>query len=162
MALLSLRSLPKIKKAMQKVGFNEALDQIIAKDPRYDAEGYIFLRNGLDYTLRQGKKHKEEPGRHVSGPELLDGLRCYALKEFGPMARTVLDYWGIRRGEDFGAMVFNLVDAGVFGKTETDSLEDFKGGYDFETAFDAPFRVEKPGSIPKNPQSPNAPLQNAQ
>jgi uncharacterized repeat protein (TIGR04138 family) len=148
--------------AMQKIGFNEALAQITAKDPRYDTEGYLFLRNGLDYTLRQSKKHKDDPARHVSGQELLEGLRAYALKEFGPMARTVLDYWGIRKGEDFGAMVFNLVEAGVFGKTDTDSIEDFKGGYTFEEAFDAPYRVTPRASAPKKQQTPKSPLQNAQ
>jgi len=128
---------------MQKIGFNEALSLITKNDPRFDAEGYAFLRNGLDFTMRQNKKHKEDPGRHVSGQELLEGLRLFALKEFGPMARTVLEYWGIRKGEDFGAMVFNLIEAGVFGKTDQDSIEDFKGGYDFSDAFDKPFQVEK-------------------
>ena len=139
---------------MQKIGFNEAVAIITKNDPRYDAEGYAFLRNGLDFTMRQNKKHKDDPGRHVSGRELLDGLRQYALKEFGPMARTVLDYWGIRSGEDFGNMVFNLIEAGVFGKTEQDSIEDFKGGYDFYEAFDQPFKVDKPEK--KSSSSPQA------
>lgn len=143
---------------MQKLGFNEALAIITKKDPRFDAEGYVFLRNGLDFTMRQNKKHKEEPGRHVSGPELLEGLRQYALKEFGPMARTVLEYWGIRSGEDFGTMVFHLIEAGVFGKTEQDSIEDFKGGYDFFEAFDKPFQPEKKAT----PKAKTSPVENAQ
>ena len=145
---------------MQKIGFAEALILITKNDPRFDAEGYVFLRNGLDFTMRQNKKHKEEPGRHVSGQELLEGLRLYALKEYGPMARTVLDYWGIRRGEDFGTMVFNLIDSGVFGKTDQDSLDDFKGGYDFIEAFDKPFQLEKLPSA--TTQAKTSPAQNAQ
>lgn len=145
---------------MQKIGFTEALSIIHANDPRFDAEGYVFLRNGLDFTMRHNKKHKEEPGRHVSGQELLDGLRLYALKEFGPMARTVFEYWGIRKGEDFGAMVFNLIDAGVFGKTNTDSLDDFKGGYDFVDAFDKPFQMAKPA--PPTPRAKKSAAENAQ
>jgi len=142
---------------MQKIGFNEALAVITTNDPRFDSEGYVFLRNGLDFTMRQNKKSKEEPGRHVSGQELLDGLRLYALKEFGPMARTVLEYWGIRKGEDFGAMVFNLIEAGVFGKTDQDSIDDFKGGYEFSDAFDKPFQVEKTSPVqPKILPAPNA------
>ncbi len=77
--------------------------------------------------------------RHVSGPELLDGARRYALKEFGPMVITVFDSWGIRSCEDIGNMVFNLIGAGVFGKTDQDSIEDFKNVYDFEEAFVRPF-----------------------
>ena len=145
---------------MQKLGFNESLSIITAKDPRFDAEAYVFLRNGLDYTMRLNKKHNEESGQHVSGQELLEGLRSYALKEFGPMARTVFEYWGVRRGEDFGAMVFNLIEVGMFGKTEKDSLDDFKGGYDFVEAFDKPFQIQKPVS-PK-PQAKSTPVENAQ
>lgn len=135
---------------MQKVGFTEALDGVIAADPRYGRDAYLFLRDALDYTIKLKKKNKEESGsRHVSGPELLEGVRQFALKEFGPMVLTVFDYWGVRQCEDFGHMVFNLIKVGVFGKTETDSLEDFKGGYDFHEAFVKPFRVEEKASVLK-------------
>jgi uncharacterized repeat protein (TIGR04138 family) len=81
--------------------------------------------------------------RHVAGPELLQGVREYALKEFGPMVVTVLSYWGIRSTEDIGHMVFNLIGAGIFGKTEDDSIEDFKNVFDFHEAFVKPFEPEK-------------------
>ncbi len=84
--------------------------------------------------------------RHVTGPELLDGVRQYALKEFGPMVMTVFDSWGIHSCEDIGHMVFNLIGAGIFGKTEQDSIEDFKNVYDFEEAFVRPFAPAKPES----------------
>ena len=128
---------------MQKIGFAEALDSIVATDPRYTREGYIFLRDALDYTTKQQKKLKGAPVRHVAGPELLEGVRQYALKEFGPMVVTVLSYWGIRCCEDIGHMVFNLIGAGIFGKTEEDSIEDFKSVYDFQEAFVKPFEPQK-------------------
>ena len=132
---------------MQKIGFNEALDAVIAADPRYERDAYIFLRDALDFTLKQKKKNKEEnASRHVSGPELLDGIRQFALKEFGPMVMTVFGYWGLQKCEDFGNMVFNLIKIGVFGKTEQDSLDDFKEGYDFEEAFVKPFKPAHPTS----------------
>src|SRR5262249_29313470 len=87
--------------------------------------------------------------RHVTGPELLDGVRQYALKEFGPMVMTVFDSWGIRSCEDIGHMVFNLIAAGGFGKTEQDSIEDFKNVYDFEEAFVRPFAPAKPEGAEK-------------
>ena len=128
---------------MQKIGFAEALDSIIASDPRYSRDAYVFLRDALDYSTKQQKKIKGGPVRHVAGPELLQGVRQYALKEFGPMVVTVLSYWGIRCCEDIGHMVFNLIGAGIFGKTEEDSIEDFKSVYDFEEAFVKPFVPEK-------------------
>jgi uncharacterized repeat protein (TIGR04138 family) len=124
---------------MQKIGFSEALDSIIASDGRYARDAYIFLRDALDYTTKQQKKIKGTTVRHVTGPELLEGVRQYALKEFGPMVMTVFGYWGLHTSEDVGHMVFNLIGAGIFGKTEEDSIEDFKNVYDFKEAFVKPF-----------------------
>ena len=129
---------------MQKIGFAEALDSIVASDSRYQREAYVFLRDALDFTTKHQKKIKGAAVRHVAGPELLDGVRQYALKEFGPMVITVFDNWGIHCCEDIGHMVFNLIGAGIFGKTEEDSLEDFKNVYDFEEAFVKPFAPAKP------------------
>ena len=139
---------------MQKIGFTEALESVVGSDPRYQRDGYIFLRDALDFTTKQQKKVKGVSVRHVSGPELLDGVRQYALKEFGPMVMTVFDSWGIRCSEDIGHMVFNLIGAGVFGKTEQDSIEDFKNVYDFEEAFVKPFAPEKPETVKPRAQSP--------
>jgi uncharacterized repeat protein (TIGR04138 family) len=124
---------------MQKIGFAEALNSIVASDPRYHRDAYVFLRDALDFTTKQQKKIKGATVRHVSGPELLEGVRQYALKEFGPMVMTVFDNWGVHSCEDIGNMVFNLIGAGIFGKTEEDSIEDFKNVYDFEEAFIKPF-----------------------
>ena len=129
---------------MQKIGFAEALESVVISDPRYHRDGYIFLRDALDFTTKQQKKVKGVSVRHVTGPELLDGVRQYALKEFGPMVTTVFDSWGIHSSEDVGHMVFNLIGAGVFGKTEEDSIGDFKNVYDFEEAFVRPFAPAKP------------------
>ena len=139
---------------MQKIGFAEALDSVVANEPRYHRDGYIFLRDALDFTTKQQKKIKGVSVRHVTGPELLDGVRQYALREFGPMVMTVFDNWGIRSCEDIGHMVFNLIGAGVFGKTEEDSIKDFKDVYDFEEAFVRPFIPEKPASAKSRAQVP--------
>ena len=141
---------------MQKIGFAEALDSIVASDPRYQRDAYVFLRDALDFTTKQQKKVRGATVRHVSGPELLGGVRQYALKEFGPMVMTVFDSWGIHSCEDVGNMVFNLIEAGIFGKTEEDSIEDFKNVYDFDEAFVKPFAPEKP-AIPKPPVELPAP-----
>lgn len=124
---------------MQPNGLTEALGRILVDDPRFDREAYLFLRDALDFTIKQKKKKRSDITHHVDGPELLAGIRVYALKQFGPMVVTVFNYWGIDKCEHFGHMVFNLVQAGVFGKTETDSIDDFKDIYDFHDAFVAPF-----------------------
>ena len=128
---------------MLKRDFSDALDSIQSQDPRFGRESYFFLRDALDYTIKLRKKNKEGSS-HVTGQQLLDGIRQFALKEFGPMVPTVFAYWGISRCEDFGAMVFNLIEAGIFGKTDQDSIDDFKGCYTFHEAFIAPYTPEKP------------------
>jgi len=139
---------------MQKIGFSEVLESVVLNDPRYQRDGYSFLRDALDFTTKQQKKVKGVSVRHVTGPELLDGVRQYALKEFGPMVMTVFDSWGIHSSEDVGHMVFNLIGAGIFGKTEQDSIEDFKNVYDFEEAFVRPFAPAKPESAKPPAQLP--------
>jgi uncharacterized repeat protein (TIGR04138 family) len=124
---------------MQEVNFEEALEQILAKDARYHREAYLFVREALDHT--QKLIGKQSPGqiRHVSGQELLDGIRQYSLAQFGPMAMTVFEEWGVHHCRDFGEIVFNMVEIGLLAKTENDSRADFEGGYAFEDAFRKPF-----------------------
>jgi uncharacterized repeat protein (TIGR04138 family) len=133
---------------MLKRDFADAVDTIQSQDPRFAREAYFFLRDGLDFTIKLRKKHKDG-STHVTGPQLLDGLRQFALKEYGPMVPTVFAYWGVSRCEDFGEMVFNLIDAGIFGKTDQDSIDDFKGGYSFHEAFVAPYVPEIPAVYPR-------------
>ncbi len=126
--------------SMEKPTLDVVLDTVIAADPRYARGAYLFLREGLDFT--QQRIAKGERGgalRHISGQELLLGLRDHALDQFGPMALMVLNEWGVRRCEDFGEVVFNMVDHELLAKTETDSREDFKGCYDFDDVFRKPF-----------------------
>ena len=128
---------------MEKVGFDEALSRILEEDPRYTPQAYGFIREALDFTIKHFDKPMEGPGRHVSGTELLEGIRKYALKEYGPLAQTVFRHWGIRKTADFGHIVFNLVEKGVLGKTAEDRLEDFANGYPFDKAFRDPFRPRR-------------------
>lgn len=125
---------------MHGINFDEELEKILAKDPRYAREAYHFVREALDHTQKTiGKMPKDEAPRHVSGQQLLEGVREYALQQYGPMTLTVLEAWGIRRCEDVGELVFNMVENALLAKTEQDTREDFKGGFDFEEAFRKPF-----------------------
>jgi len=114
--------------------------RICAKDKRYRPEAYYLVLDALDYTARMlDKSTKQGAERHVTGKELLDGLRAFALQEFGPMALTVLGTWGVASTRDFGNIVFNLVEAGKLRKTEQDQPSDFDGHYDFQEVFGDPF-----------------------
>ncbi len=124
---------------MQNPNIDDLLAPILKKDKRYTTEAYLFVREGLDHTVK-----KLDKPRHVSGKELLDGMREYALQEFGPVTKRVLREWGINECVDFGNIVFNLVNEGLLGKTDEDSIEDFMGGYDFHEAFIVPFRPKHP------------------
>lgn len=124
------------------------LFDIVQRDPRYAYEAYEFIFAALEYTLQMLGKLDAEKGetgpRHVSGVELLDGVRELALQEFGLMARTVFRQWGVNRTGDFGAIVFNLIDAELMSKTPEDSPADFKDLYDFNEALIQGFRLELP------------------
>ena len=113
--------------------------QIIKEDGRYHAEAYLFMREALDFASKMLKKPAKGPQKHITAVELLEGIRQYALREYGPLTMTVLDYWGIHNCFDFGQIVFNLVNKNILRKTESDSIHDFDGGYDFEIAFRKPY-----------------------
>lgn len=97
---------------------------------RYRPQAYLFVLAALHVTVGR----LPEP-RHITGRELLEGIRLYGLDQFGPLTAQVLAHWGVHTTEDFGEIVFHLVEAKLLGKTEEDSLEDFKGVYDFAAAF---------------------------
>jgi uncharacterized repeat protein (TIGR04138 family) len=140
---------------MQPLNFDEVLQRIVGQDSRYDREAYLFLREALDHTQRQAAAGKVPEPRHITGKELLDGLRTYATGQFGPMAKTVLNEWGIQSCQDFGEIVFNMVDQGLLSKTENDTREDFKNGYEFDEAFCKPFRPQnrEPSEVPSQPKA---------
>ena len=133
--------------------FNEVIHTIRKDDPRYARGAYYFLRQALDFSLK--KLHKSgdlDKSNHLTGQQLLDGIRLYAIDQYGPMVRPVLKHWGIRECRDFGNIVFNLVECEVLGKTDQDSVEDFSSGYKFNAAFDKPFRPERIKPTIKKPR----------
>lgn len=143
---------------MQKLDFTEAVAVLTDADSRYHADAYFFLRDGLDHAVKLRKRKLGESG-HVTGQQLCEGLRQLAVKSFGPMVPVVFEYWGIRRTDDFGDMVWNLIELGVFGRTENDSREDFRNVYSFREAFVEPYlpgkapateRGTKPGAEVRN------------
>ena len=131
---------------MQNPDFSEIVALICKEDSRFDRKAYDFVRLGLDHTVKEIRKkdaEKSQRSRHVSGPELLEGLRAYALDQYGPLTKTVLNSWGIKRCQDFGDLVFNLIEYNVFSKTEEDRREDFTDIYTFDDAFVKPFLPKK-------------------
>lgn len=123
---------------MSDLPFHYAIHQAIEKDARYHPLAYEFVRDALHVAVKHFREGQED--QHVSGQEVLEGVRLHALAEYGPMALTILHEWGIREGGDVGNIVYNLIETSYFGKNEGDSLQDFHGGYDFEIAFNEPYQ----------------------
>jgi uncharacterized repeat protein (TIGR04138 family) len=112
------------------------IEEICKKDTRYRPEAYIFVLVALEHTLR-----KINERRHLTGQELSQGIRACALQQYGLMARTVLENWGCHRTDDFGSLVYNMIEAGIMTKTPQDRLEDFREVYDFGEAFTEGYRL---------------------
>ena len=128
---------------MPDLDVNEIIALIRKEDARFERQAYTFVRDGLEHAVRELKKRdaaRARVSRHVTGRELAEGLRDYALEQYGPLAKTVLNAWGLHETIHFGDVVYNLIEYNVFSKTESDRREDFADVYTFEAAFEVPFR----------------------
>jgi len=119
--------------------------KILRHDSRFALGAYVFIYESLAFT--QKRLGLDDPSldarsRHVSGQDLLKGICQYAAQLLGPLSPTVFRSWGVCKTEDFGEIVFNLVENDLLGKTDTDCREDFAGGFDFDTAFEGPVKVK--------------------
>ena len=121
--------------------FDTVIANIIKKDPRYPYNAYLFVREALEFTIKNLYPENTVQGHniHIPGQKLLEGIREFALLQYGPLTLTVLNEWNIKTSEDFGYIVFNLVENGILTKTDEDNIDDFKNGYNFYDAFQKPF-----------------------
>jgi uncharacterized repeat protein (TIGR04138 family) len=111
---------------------------LMRKAGPYPIEAFNFVREGLCYTAQRTHENFQELSeaeRHVSGQQLCLGLRDFAIEQYGLLAPAVLCHWHIRRTEDFGRIVFAMIEAGLMTRTDEDCLDDFRGVYDFGEAF---------------------------
>lgn len=115
----------------------DKIQKLIDRNYAYKFEAYSFVLAALHYTMMS-----LSTPRHISGQEFCDGLRRYAIDQFGPLARTVLEYWGVKETVDFGKIVFALVEVGLMRKTDEDTLDDFRDVYDFDSAFHSKMMFE--------------------
>ena len=127
---------------MQEVNFDEVVEKLYAQDPSYARDAYHFTREALDFTQKLISRENRGTVRHVTPQELLEGVRQYAIQQYGPMTVTVFAEWGVKSCRDFGELVFNMVESGLLAKTDKDSRDDFQKGYDFTEAFIKPFWPE--------------------
>jgi uncharacterized repeat protein (TIGR04138 family) len=144
---------------MRAANFEENIRKIVEHDPRYPFDAYVFVQEALKHTQRALGRNKTAQ-KHVGGKELLEGIRLYALKTFGPMVPTMLEEWGIHSCEDFGVIVFNMIAHKMATKSETDRMADFKDGYDFDDAFRKPFRPSKPSRLKTKSDTPKVGVRN--
>jgi uncharacterized repeat protein (TIGR04138 family) len=117
--------------------FLDKLEAVLAQDPRFHKDAYLFIFDALEYTVKKlGKAELATAAeRHISGRDLLMGISEYGLDQFGPLTLAVFTHWGLKQTRDFGQIVFNLVEAGLMSKTDRDNIEDFVEVYSFEEEF---------------------------
>ncbi len=126
---------------------NSKLLEVTCRDPRYAYEAYEFVFQALEHTQKllgrefDASADPGEPKHHVSGRQLVEGIRDYALQEFGLMARVVFRMWGIERTDDFGEIVFNLIEAELMSRTAEDSRADFHALFNLDEALLDGFRL---------------------
>ena len=129
--------------------------QLVSSDKRYKLDAYLFVRDGLSYAqdvLRLGGDDEEdeaivsttEKERHLTGQQLCEALRRYALDQYGYMAKTVLNSWGLRTTGDFGEIVYNMIREKLMKKSESDRREDFDDVYDFDEALQEKYNISLP------------------
>ena len=108
----------------------DRLKCVAARDGRYHINASRFVYEALDYTVKQLEKK-----RHISGRELLEGIKNLAIEQFGALAIMVFDVWGLHKTDDFGNIVFNLVEAEMMSRSEDDTRDDFHDVYKFRDVF---------------------------
>ncbi len=119
------------------------IPSIMQRAGGFSPHAFQFIRDGLSHTvsmvygedMASAVLDEEDESRHVSGRDLCLGLRDYAIRRYGLLAKTVLNHWGVTQTEDFGKIVFALVEAGLLRKTDEDSMDDFRGVFDFDEEF---------------------------
>jgi uncharacterized repeat protein (TIGR04138 family) len=116
---------------------NESIEKLVERDRRFPASAYLLVFEGLEDALQRMAVR-----RHVSPPELIEGIRARAVENWGYLARAVLESWNVRCSGDVGELVFNLVDGGLLVASETDSRADFEDVVDFDSVFDEAFVEE--------------------
>jgi uncharacterized repeat protein (TIGR04138 family) len=126
--------------------FHPKLADLVRRDPRYAYEAYEFVFAALAHTqkrLGRAPREEAEPSdeHHVSGAELVRGACELALHEFGMMAPTVFKQWGITQSDDFGEIVFNLIEGNLMSKTNKDSKADFQGVVNLDSVLKEGFAI---------------------
>ena len=128
----------------------KSIENIFKEDGRYPLEAVEFIREGLGFTVDRYLNNDEgqlpdsfssSHPRHVTGAQLCQGLRGLAQKRWGFLARQVLNRWNITSTNDFGQIVFLLVDNGWMQKQPHDCVEDFDNVFDFQEAFDRSYEI---------------------
>jgi uncharacterized repeat protein (TIGR04138 family) len=122
----------------EETSFYDQIDAISDQDAKFKREAYFFIYSALDHTVRKLKRDREATAvtRHVTGQELCHGIAAYGRDQFGPLVKSVFEYWGISETVHFGEIVFSLVRNGLMSKTGKDRLADFENVYRFADLFD--------------------------
>lgn len=133
---------------MASPDFDTALNSLLQADPRYERAAYQFVREVLERIQLRLQQRRSRTGCQVGAGELLKRIRIDALDQFGPMTCAVFESWGVRSCDDFGEIVFNMMERRIVERGRRDRREDFRQGFDFSEAFQHPFAPRRRVSAP--------------
>ena len=120
--------------------FKQGVRLIMEDDDTYPPEAYEFIRQSVSYAQRKKSQHEES--NQVSTAELVLEIKNYALKEYGPMAFYLLKKWSIDSTDDFGNIIYNLIEYKIFGEGDHDQRQDFNNAYNFHDVFMKPYKAK--------------------
>jgi uncharacterized repeat protein (TIGR04138 family) len=129
---------------MKDQAFLLTIQKILDKDSRFSPEAYTFINDAVVYTVSKINAEKDRKERHISGLELLEGIKDFAVSQFGPMAYEVLSSWGLNDSMSIGYVVFNMVDHQLLGKSDNDSIADFDNSFNLKEQLTKPFLPSDP------------------
>ncbi len=133
---------------MRDEKFTNTVEKIVDQDPRFSEEAYAFISDAVLYTTHKVESDSTMHKHHITGKELLNGIKDFAMQQFGPIAPAVLRHWGLNDSMAIGHVVFNMVNNQLLGKSQEDTIDDFKNGFDFDMEFSKPFLPANKNKIP--------------
>jgi len=128
------------------MSLKKTIEDVVREVGLYPIDAYRFVQEGLSHTVdKLHGQEGEQESKHITGPQLCQGLRDFALEQYGLLAPVVLRRWNITTTLDFGRIVFAMVESKLMSKTENDKIDDFRNVFDFRTAFETGYKIEMQG-----------------
>lgn len=95
------------------------------KHQKYHLFAYHFLYTVSNLTAHHAPSKRHKTPTHLTAKEFYLAVCERAIQEYGPLAKLVLERWGLKTNRDLAEAVFHMVEAGIFRKQRHESKDDF-------------------------------------